>query len=205
MSVSAVGVLRALQKNDLKIFRSADVMTLTGLGAPAAAQALARLAKQGLLTRVKPGLWLGGAARDVSAFELLPHLTAPWPSYVSLYSALSHYSLVEEVPHVVYGVTSGRPARFQTPLGGVAVHHLPGRLMWGYEMIRTPGGAFPMAEPEKAFLDLVYLSLIPRSRLEAPRARGGRWRLDGKKLKAYAKKFAFTPLEIFLKNFQESR
>ncbi len=174
-------------------------MTLTGLDASAAVHALTRLATQGLLTRVKRGLWLGGAARDVSAFELLPHLTAPWPSYVSLYSALSHYSLVEEVPHIVYGVTSGRPARFQTPLGGVHVHHLPGRLMWGYEMTRTPGGAFPMAEPEKAFLDLVYLSLIPRSRLEAPRTRDGTWRLDGKKLKAYAKKFAFKPLEDFLK------
>lgn len=199
MSVSAANILHAIQENDLKIFRTADLITLTGLQSSAATHALRRLAKERLLTKIKRGLWLREPIRDVSAYELVPFLTAPWPAYVSLYSALSQYSIIEEVPHIIYGVTSGRPGKFQTPLGTFHLHHLPKRLMWGYEIKRTAHGLVPMAEPEKAFLDLAYLALIPRSGLEAPHKRGRKWKLDTKKLWAYAKKFEFKPLKDFLK------
>jgi len=198
MSVPAANILRVLYENDLKIFRTADLMTLTGLESSAATHALKRLGSQRLLVKVKRGLWLSEPIRDISAHELVPFLTAPWPAYVSLYSALSQYSIVEEVPHIVYGVTSGRPGKFHTPLGVFHLHHLPGRFMWGYEMKRIARGLVPMAEPEKAFLDLAYLALIPRSGLKAPHKRGRKWNLNTKKLKAYAKKFNFKPLKDFI-------
>ncbi len=199
MSVSAVHILHVLQKNDLKIFRTADVMTLTGLQPSSATHALQRLTKQHLLIKVKRGLWLSEPTQDISAHELLPFLTTPWPAYVSLYSALSQYSVVEEVPHIIYGVTSGRPGKIQTLFGSFHLHHLPDRLMWGYETKRTLHGFVPIAEPEKAFLDLAYLALIPRSGLEMPHKRGRKWKLDAKKLWICAKKFKFKPLENFLK------
>ena len=174
-------------------------MTLTGLHPSAATHALNRLSAQGLLTKIKRGLWLTGPARDVSSFELLPFLAAPWPAYVSLYSALSQYSVIEEVPHVVYGVTSGRPAKIKTPLGAFHLHHLPPRLIWGYQAQRTAHGIIHMAEPEKAFLDLIYLSLIPRSPLKAPQKRGRQWNLNPKTLRTYAEKFNFIPLKDFLR------
>jgi predicted transcriptional regulator of viral defense system len=198
VSVAAVEILRLLQKNDLRVFRTTDIRTLAGLTPAASAHSLRRLARRGLLTKLKRGLWLREPSGDVSPEALVPFLAAPWPAYVSLYSALSYYSVVEEVPHIVYGVTSGRPARFNNPLGAFQFHHLPARLMWGYEVLVQAHAPVLMAEPEKAFLDLIYLSLIPRSGLRPPHKRGRAWKLDIQKARVYAKKFRFKPLEKHL-------
>ena len=56
-----------------------------------------------------------------------------------------------------------------------------------------------MAEREKAFLDLVYLALTPRSPLRPPHKRGRSWDLDKVKLTAYARRFDYKPLESWLK------
>jgi predicted transcriptional regulator of viral defense system len=199
MSLSAVNVLNCIQKSGLRFFRTADLITLTNLSPAAATQSLTRLARQNLLTKIKRGLWLFGEVEDVSANELLPFLTAPWPSYVSLYSALSHYSVVEEVPHITYGVTSGRPLKLKTALGTFHFHHLPKRLIWGYELKRTRNGSIPMAEPEKAFLDLIYLALTPRANLEVPHKRTSKWNLNSKKIWEYAKRFDSKPLTNYLR------
>jgi hypothetical protein len=135
---------------------------------------------------------------DFNPYEAVPQLCAPWPAYVSLYSALSDHGLVAEVPRLAYAVSAGRPARLSTPIGAFRIHHLPARLMWGYEMSASGSGAYPMADPEKAFLDTVYLALIPRSRIRLPHKRASRWRLDGRKLKAYARRFSFEPLTRWL-------
>lgn len=100
------------------------------------------------------------------------------------------------------GSPQGRPAKYKTPLGSFHIHHLPERLIWGYEMKQTGHGSFPMAEPEKAFLDLVYLALTPRSALETPYKRDNRWRLDKTVLKTYAKRFKYEPLVDFLKKYK---
>ena len=199
MSLSAVKILAAIQKNGLRIFRTADVMTLTGLSPGAATHSLTRLSNQNLLTKIMRGVWLFGRIEEVSAYEALPFLTAPWPVYVSLYSALSHSSVVEEVPQIIYGVTPGRPRKLKTVLGSFHIHHLPKELIWGYEIATTPHGSIPMAEPEKAFLDLVYLALTPRSKLEMPQKRGARWNLNPLKIRAYAKKFGSKAMDDYLK------
>src|ERR1019366_4794281 len=127
-----------------------------------------------------------------------------WTAYVSLYSALSHHGLVEEVPQTVYGVTAGRAARYRTPLGMISLHHLPMHLVWGFRIEQIGSASYPIAEPEKAFLDLVYLGLIPRSPIGLPYKRGGRWALDRRKLAAYARRFQFPPLIKYLRDHQLS-
>jgi len=198
MSPGAMDIVGLLHRHDLRVFSTTDFRTLTGLSPSAATQALRRLAQRELVLRLKRSVWINRLA-DVNPHETLPFLTAPWPSYVSLYSALSQYGVVAEIPHVLYGVTSGPPARYKTSIGDFSLHHLPSRLIWGYESRREGRASYLIAEPEKAFLDLVYLALIPRSSLRMPHKRGRRWALDADKLKKYAVRFKFPPLLPALK------
>lgn len=71
--------------------------------------------------------------------------------------------------------------------------------MWGYEVRRQGQASYPAAEPEKAFLDLAYLALIPRCPLAFPGKRGKTWGLDVQKLRRYAKRFEFPPLDSWLR------
>lgn len=199
MSLSAASLLKLVQKHSLRVFTTADIITLTGLAPAAATQALTRLAGEDLVARIKKGVWVSKLAPDLNPYEAVPYLRAPWPAYVSLYSALADCGAVEEIPQVVYGVSAASPKRYRTPIGDFSIHHLPERLIWGYEVRSQGRSSYPVAEPEKAFLDLVYLALIPRSPLELPRKRGRKWNLDPKKLKRYAARFGFKPLVDWLR------
>ncbi len=183
-----------LQRHHIRIFTTRDLGLLAGVPPAAAAQSLHRLAADGLVARIKRGVWIHRAAPGLHPFEAVPALSAPWPSYVSLHSALSAHGLIEEVPHVTRAVTSGLPRKYPGPLGDFQFHHLPNRLLWGFTRHRTGEAVYPLAEPEKAFLDLAYLALIPRSPLGFPRKRTARWHLDAGKALWYAARFGFPPL-----------
>ncbi|MBI3012719.1 MAG: hypothetical protein HYY63_03750 [Elusimicrobia bacterium] len=191
--------MKLLYSHKLRIFTTGDALTLTGMAPSAITQALHRLEKGELLGKMKRGVWVNRLAPDLNPFELVPHLRSPWPSYVSLYSALADQGVIEEIPHVVYAVTSASPRNYRTTVGEFHIHHLPEHLMWGYEFKQFKGGSFPIAEPEKAFLDLIYLALIPRSPIGFPHKRGRKWNLDTRKLSQYALRFNYPPLISYLR------
>lgn len=200
MTLSATELIELIQGHGLRVFTTADLRTLTGKKGPAITQALCRLAKRNLLSRIKRGIWVNRLVENLNPYEAVPHLAAPWPAYVSLYSALAEADLIEEIPQVIYAVSSKRPVRYRTPIGDFHFHHLPESLLWGYEIRKVGRGAYPVAEPEKAFLDLAYLALIPRSPLAFPYQRTKKWNLDRRKLRDYALRFKFPPLMDHLKH-----
>ncbi len=205
MSLSAATLIKLIQKHALRVFTTADIITLTGLAPAAATKALTRLSAEDLLARIKKGVWVSRITTEINPYEALPYLRAPWPAYVSLYSALADYGVVDEIPQVIYGVSPASPKRYRTAVGEFRIHHLPKRLIWGYEIKRQGHSSYPVADPEKAFLDLVYLALTPRSPLELPHKRQRKWDLDKAKLKSYAERFNFKPLTDWLKRDYGSR
>lgn len=199
MSVSAAGILGLLHRHGLRVFRSSDVATLAGISGSSATQLLTRLAGTGSVSKMRRNLWVNRLAPDLNPFELVPYLRSPWPAYVSLYSALADHGLVSEIPQTVFCVTAANPVSITTPVGRFRFHHLPPRLIWGFES-RTAGPArFPIADPEKAFLDQVYLALIPRSSIRLPVTRTPSWNLDRGRLRAYSRRFRFPPLTAWLR------
>jgi len=80
-------------------------------------------------------------------------------SYVSLQSALGHYSLIPELVPVTTSVTVGRPGRWDTPFGTFDFRHVRSNLLTGYRRTSLEEGqeAF-LATPEKSLLDLIYLT-----------------------------------------------
>jgi predicted transcriptional regulator of viral defense system len=159
MSVPASALIAALRDARLRVFAPADVVTLLPLGPSAAVHALNRLVRHGLIVRVARGVYASRVGPEVHPFEAVAHLAAPWPAYVSLHSALSAYGIIDQVPAATFAVTAGRPRDSRTPLGEYRLHHLQPRLMWGYRWEETPFLRYPIAEPEKAIVDCLYLEV----------------------------------------------
>ena len=159
--MTLAGALEKLQAIGLPMLRTADVAAHLAISPANASQIMLRLARHGYVLRIKRGLW---ALAGTEPMAIVPHLTAPFPAYVSLQSALYHHGMISQIPDVLYGVSLARTRRYRTPLGTVSVHHIPDRLFFGYEMCGN--GAFGMATPEKALMDFLYLGSA-KSRLFA--------------------------------------
>lgn len=81
------------------------------------------------------------------------------PSYVTAQAALAFYGMIPEYVAVVISVTTARPGRWETPLGIFEYRHLQNALWRGFRQVETsPGHKAFIASPEKALLDLIYLT-----------------------------------------------
>jgi predicted transcriptional regulator of viral defense system len=115
---------------------------------------LARLSRPGLVQRLRAGIWKIGPAA-VSADVVLPALTRPYPSYISLWSALFDHGMLDQIPRSVYAVSLARPQAIKTSVGEYRVHHVHPDLFGGFEgQTAVKAGR---ATPEKALFDTVYV------------------------------------------------
>jgi len=134
------------------VCRTADAAGRLNLSPGHASKLLSRLAEAGHIIRLARGLWVIGEKMDPLTLPEL--LTSPFPSYVSLQSALYYHGLISQMPAMIYAVSLARTRRFKTPLGTVSVHHVAPSFFLGFE---TPAGAtVKMATPEKALVDFFY-------------------------------------------------
>ena len=155
----ALGKIKAMAQ---PVFRTADIMVALNIQKSYASKLLDRLAQHGHVMRLKRGLW--ALPENLEPLALVPHLTAPFPSYVSLQSALYYHDMVSQIPDVTYCISLGRTRTYKTPMATVSVHHIPSSFFFGYE--ERGEHHVRMAIPEKALLDTLYLSQS-RSRLFA--------------------------------------
>jgi predicted transcriptional regulator of viral defense system len=80
-------------------------------------------------------------------------------SYVSLHTALSHYDLIPEHVAVVTSVTTGRPGTWQNLYGRFSFQHIQPAFFFGFEYRQVTHTQWAyVATPEKALLDLIYLT-----------------------------------------------
>jgi predicted transcriptional regulator of viral defense system len=80
-------------------------------------------------------------------------------SYVSCQSALGHYGLIPEYVPTVVSVCSSRPRTWDTPLGTFLFRHVRRKYLFGYRLIELGEKQQALiAGPEKALLDLIYLT-----------------------------------------------
>jgi predicted transcriptional regulator of viral defense system len=160
--VNQVEALRRLRDLGVRGLETGDAAALLDVTSANANAILRRLAQAGLVTHLSRGRWLVG--REIPRFALPELLSAPYPAYVSLQSALFHHGLIEQIPAVVYAVTLARPRRATTPIGVVSFHRVPPALFSGFEI--DVASDAKIATAEKALFDILYLAPA-RSRLFA--------------------------------------
>ncbi len=159
--MNATAALGRLQRLRVPAVTTADTAAVLGLTIGAASHALSRLSAADLLTPVRRGLWALGATPDPLA--LAGYVTAPYPNYLSLQTALHHHGMIEQIPASIYLVSLARGGLLRTAVGSYSIHHVQPAFFGGFELL--PGGV-SMALPEKALVDFFYLSPT-RSRLFA--------------------------------------
>ncbi len=157
--MSLVEALATLAGIDVPVFTTADAAVRLGVPNGHASVILARLAAFGHLIRLRRAVWTRPGVVD--ALALPEYLTAPFPAYVSLQSALYLHGMISQVPAVTYAVSLARTRRYATPLGTVSIHHVQPSFFFGFE---DSGRGGRLATPEKALVDVLYLAPA-RSRL----------------------------------------
>jgi len=133
------------------VITTREAAALFKVGKSLAVYLLSQMVRDGLVLRIRRGLW--AVADRVHPLGLAEYLTAPFPGYVSLWSALSYHGMITQVPGATHVVSTGRPRRLTTALGIYRVHRIRAELFGGFQT-RAEGN---IARPEKAVFDTVYV------------------------------------------------
>ena len=152
-----------LLEMNVAVSKTSDAVACLNIDSSHASKLLTRLSMSGHLVHLRRGLW---AFRDkVEPLALPVYLTDPFPSYVSLQSALYYHDMISQIPAITYAVSIGRTKRHDTPLGVVSVHHVHPSFFFGFETVGKR--IAKMATPEKALIDFFYLSPAKSSLFKA--------------------------------------
>lgn len=139
------------------VFTTRDFYALANVSMSSASHLLRRLAAKKRITRLYQGLWADTRNPEFNAYRAVPFLTRPHPAAVSLLTALHLHGMIEQIPQVIYAVTTGPTRRVKTPAGDFSLHQISPDFFDGYEEYKGDGG-FLVASPEKALVDCLYLS-----------------------------------------------
>jgi predicted transcriptional regulator of viral defense system len=88
-----------------------------------------------------------------------------WPSYISLWYALSYHGKTSQVPHGIAVLTPRMTFRKQLDFLGttIAFIRVQPSFLYGYDRIIVGGHEVFMAYPEKAIVDAIHLKMISAS------------------------------------------
>jgi predicted transcriptional regulator of viral defense system len=117
-----------------------------------ASHVLSSMEQAGLARRIRQGLW--ALRSNIDPFTVTPYLTAPFPAYVSLWSALARHEMIEQIPRQISVASPDRTRQITTTIGTYSIHHLTPELFDGYRGSKESGY---LATPEKALFDTVYI------------------------------------------------
>jgi predicted transcriptional regulator of viral defense system len=139
---------------------SSSLLSVVGISPQQARLQLVRWVNAGRLIQLRRSLYcLNQLFQKIEPHPFLLANRIRKASYVSLQSALSHYNMIPEHVPVVTSVTTGRPKEVRTELGTYAYRHVRKPLFGGFLSVTVaPGQSVFLATPEKALLDLIYLT-----------------------------------------------
>lgn len=187
--VKPLFVREELLKRKIRIFTNQQFALIFDLSPYKAEYSLNRLVKEGLLTRLKRGVYIL-KINPPSEEEIANVLYKP--SYISFEYALAYYNII---PEMIYQITSAttKPTRlFDVGHNAFVYYTIKPEAYTGYTMAQREERRFYIAEPEKALVDYLYIiSLGQRSLL------GGRLINDRMELKSLNKDKILTFAKLY--------
>lgn len=139
---------------DIPIFTSQDVRLLASQITPSQ---LTYWQKKGYVTKIRGSLYLFNDSKSrITNWELATVLVEP--SYISLETVLSKYSIIPEMVFTTTCITTKNLRTYPTYLGEINYKHIKPDLYFGYHSFQGGVRPYLMAEPEKALLDFFYLN-----------------------------------------------
>lgn len=145
----------ALRRLGAPLITTGEAAAALRISASSASRSLAALARQGLVRRVRRGLW-DIAAERIDPRHAIGELTRPFPAYVSFDSALAARGAIDQIPREIRVASLGRPRRVTTSAGSYRIHRLPPELFGGAEEL----DGVQVATVEKAIFDQAYVAAV---------------------------------------------
>lgn len=172
-----------LSSLNLKIFKPQDLRVMFGVEERAVQGFLDYNTKKGVFVRLKRGLY--ALKRNLPGdFSLANSLYSP--SYVSLDTALSYYSLIPETVYAVTSVTAKATREFTVEGRLFEYRKIKREAFTGYQPKEINGEVVFLATPEKAVADFLYFVRLGK-RVDNDRLK---WeQIDRQKLEKYLKLF----------------
>lgn len=139
--------------DNLKIFTASDLMVMFGVEKRAAQAFVSYNVKKGAFLRLKAGLF---ALKNnlPSQFAIANRLY--FPSYISLDTALSYYSLIPETVYTISSVTPKPTREFVVDNWAFDYRRIKSQAFTGYIPQKIHGEIIYIATPEKAVADFLY-------------------------------------------------
>lgn len=144
----------SLRQLKLPILQTKDVAAFFNIDTKHANKLLSRLAETKQIIHLSHATWV---FPDTEPLILPNLLTAPFPAYISLQTALYYHGMISQIPNIIYAVSIARTRSYKTPMANVSIHHIQPSFFFGYNEIDN-NGLLKIATPEKALLDIFYLS-----------------------------------------------
>jgi predicted transcriptional regulator of viral defense system len=162
---SRMGVDQAVHSIGRAVFTTRQITALRGSSLSAASQGLSRMEQRGLVKKVTRGIWCVPDDPRFTPFALVPFLAGGHRAYVSLISALHLHGLIEQIPDIIYVVTTGHTRVRKNSVGTYSYHRVRPLFFAGFDWYRNRHD-FLIATPEKALIDSLYLSSRKGKRFE---------------------------------------
>jgi predicted transcriptional regulator of viral defense system len=155
------GLLTALKKNNLYIFSLQDIENLfPEENLKTLKNNLTRWIKKGRLARIKRGLY---EFIDPGRQPVIPDLYIAnkiySPSYISLETALSIYSVIPDIAVQVTSLTTAQTRTFKNKYGTFFYRTCGKNAFTGYRIMNYEGFKVFIADKEKALVDFIYYRL----------------------------------------------
>ncbi|MBU4338034.1 hypothetical protein KKD57_00565 [Patescibacteria group bacterium] len=133
-------------------FTLTDVKKISSLSEASLRVAMSRLTKSGEVRRIIRGIYsIDLALIDWENFACEIYC----PSYISFESALAIHNVLSQKPVHITLATSNRGKQMTAKDKNIIYHHIQENLFWGF----VKKESCLIADPEKALLDMIYLSL----------------------------------------------
>lgn len=152
-----------LLRSDRLVVTTNEAAAIWETSVRTAGRRLQAMERGDLVRGLRRGLW--ALDPDVAPFAVAPFLTAPFPAYVSFWSALYRHQMIEQIPRQISVASLDRARMIETAIGVFEVHHIAPELFGGYEGSQESGY---LASPEKALFDVVYVRAASGSRAFFP-------------------------------------
>lgn len=137
-----------------EVLQTSDVAAALNITTAHASQILRRLATAEFFVPLARGKW--ACRTNIEPFLLPELLTAPAPSYISFQSALYHHGMISQIPVILYAASLARARKYKSSIASISIHHIQPKFFFGFETVTK--SRIKMATPEKALLDVFYLS-----------------------------------------------
>lgn len=148
-----IEILAKIQQLQQPIVQTKDIAAYLNIKNATASKILARFAEHKHLTRLRSGLWALGDKID--PLMLPEYLSSPFPSYISLQTALYYHGMISQIPTNIYAVSLARSKIYPTAFGTISLHHVQPKFFFGFITVGKYG--IKIATPEKALMDFFYL------------------------------------------------